>query len=197
MNSNAWSTLTCRATNDSVRSLVGPSDEIVKWADANTVPSKQLNNKSEESTIKFIEEELFRHVNFIASSVQSVVAEKWKNSTALSGRDKTSFSTCIQKWFLNFNRKLVQRTGKTPMVNNIPYTLGCTRWSSAKSAQEFRFTQDQPTDCCTAKIRLTTTRFLFSMCMSSTDICVPELAIKPGANTTARFSAVMRVITEF
>ena len=66
--------------------LVGPSDEIVKWADANTVPSKQLNNKSDESTIKYIEEEFFRHVNFIASSVQSVVAEKWKNSTPLGSR---------------------------------------------------------------------------------------------------------------
>jgi hypothetical protein len=117
--------------------LVAPSDEIVKWTDSNTTQSKQLKNKSDESIIKYIEEEFFRHVNFIASSAQSVVADKWKNSSALSGRDKTSFSTCILKWFLSFNRKLVQRTGKPTMVHNIPYTLGCTRWSSAKSAHEF------------------------------------------------------------
>lgn len=33
--------------------------------------------------------------------------------------------------------------------------------------------------------------------MSSIDICDPLLAIKPGANTTAMFSTVMRVATEF
>ena len=117
--------------------LVAPSEEIVKWTDTATVPSKQLKNKSDDAIIKYIEEEFFRHVNFISSSVQSVATDKWKNSAALTGRDKTLFSTCILKWFLRFNRKLVQHTGKTTMVHNIPYTLGCTRWSSAKSAHEF------------------------------------------------------------
>jgi hypothetical protein len=50
---------------------------------------------------------------------------------------------------------------------------------------------------CTAKIRLTTTRFLLSICIISELNCDPALVIKPGANTTARFSAVMRVTAEF
>ena len=46
-------------------------------------------------------------------------------------------------------------------------------------------------------MRATTTRFLFSICISSIEICDPLLAIKPGANTTAMFSTVMRVTAEF
>ncbi len=114
-----------------------PSEEIIKWTDADTAASKHLKHKSDDAVVAYIEEEFFRHVNFIALSAQSVVSDKWKNSTALSGRDKTSFSACILKWFLNFNRRLVQRTGKSTVVNSVPYTLGCTRWSSAKSAHEF------------------------------------------------------------
>jgi len=71
---------------------------------------------------------------------QSVPAGKWKKSSSFGDKDRANLSKCVLEWFVTTrNKPLVQSIGKGKDVthNNVPYRVGCTRWSSSKSAHEF------------------------------------------------------------
>jgi hypothetical protein len=88
--------------------------------------------------VKHIEDKFFTNVDFIGLLPQSVPAGKWKKSNSFGDKDLTNLSKCVLEWFVTTrNKPLVQSIGKDVIHNNIPYKVGCTRWSSSKAAHEF------------------------------------------------------------
>jgi hypothetical protein len=115
--------------------MIVPTSSITAWANAD----EPFNGKiSDSEIVKHIEDKFFRNVDFIGLLPQSVPAGKWKKSSSFGDKDRTNLSKCVLDWFVaTRNNPLVQSIGKDIIHNNIPYKVGCIRWSSSKSVHEF------------------------------------------------------------
>jgi hypothetical protein len=117
--------------------MIVPTSSITAWANAD----EPFNGKvSDSEIVKHIENKFFTNVDFIGLLPQSVPAGKWKKSSSFGDKDRTNLSKCVLEWFVTTrNKPLVQSIGKDKDVihNNIPYKVGCTRWSSSKASHEF------------------------------------------------------------
>ena len=117
--------------------MIVPTSSITAWANAD----EPFNGKiSDSEIVNHIETKFFRNVDFIGLLPQSVPAGKWKKSSSFGDKDRTILSKCVLDWFVTTrNKPLVQSIGKDKDVihNNIPYKVGCTRWSSSKAVHEF------------------------------------------------------------
>jgi hypothetical protein len=117
--------------------MIVPTSSITAWANADEPSNGKI---SDSEIVNHIETKFFRNVDFIGLLPQSVPAGKWKKSSSFGDKDRTILSKCVLDWFVaTRNKPLVQSIGKDKDVihNNIPYKVGCTRWSSSKSAHEF------------------------------------------------------------
>ena len=115
--------------------MIVPTSRITEWANTD----EPFNGKiSDSEIVKHIEDKFFRNVDFIGLLPQAVPAGKWKKSSSFGDKDRNILSKCVLEWFVTArNKPLVQSIGKDVTHNNIPYKVGCTRWSSSKSAHEF------------------------------------------------------------
>jgi hypothetical protein len=127
--------ITCDGGKKPLMMMIVPTSSITAWANADD----PFNGKiSDSEIVKHIENKFFRHVDFIGLLPQSVPAGKWKKSSSFGDKDRTILSKCVLEWFVTTrNKPLIQSIGKDINHNNIPYKVGCTRWSSSKSAHEF------------------------------------------------------------
>jgi hypothetical protein len=115
--------------------MIVPTSSITAWANADEPSNGKI---SDSEIVNHIENKFFRNVDFIGLLPQSVPAGKWKKSSSFGDKDRTILSKCVLDWFVaTRNKPLVQSIGKDVIHNNIPYKVGCTRWSSSKSAHEF------------------------------------------------------------
>lgn len=115
--------------------MIVPTSSITAWANTD----EPFNGKiSDSEIVKHIEDKFFTNVDFIGLLPQSIPVGKWKKSTSFGGKDRTNLSKCVLEWFVTTrNNPLVQSIGKDVTHNNIPYKVGCIRWSSSKSVHEF------------------------------------------------------------
>jgi hypothetical protein len=126
-------TIPCEGGNKPV--MIVPTTSITTWTNMEDPANRKI---SDSEIVKYIENKFFLNVDFIGLLPQSVPSGKWKKSSSFGDNDRTILSKCVLSWFITkCNKPLVQSVGTDITHNNIPYKVGCTRWSSSKSAHEF------------------------------------------------------------